>query len=680
MVTQTFNGPATAYSITGLASGTLYTIRMIASNLTENSASSATISYNTILLPPTNLIATGSASTTIDISFNAPSGTVVDYVATATPTSGSVVTKTFTGTTTQITGLQSATSYTIYVIARNNSGNSLSSNSVSKSTTILPPTGLIATGSASSTIDISFNPPSGTVDYYEVTTVPPPISGTVPQRFNAPLTTYRIINLQSDTSYNIFLVAKNNSNNTSTSVSIPYYTLLSPPMDLITTGSTSSTIDISFNAPSGTVVDYMATATPTSGTVVTKTFTGTTAQIAGLQSNTAYTIYVVARNNNGNSSPSNTVSISTKISPPSNLASTGQTANTITISFTQPTGTIISYRVYAQPIPSGSVVDQSFNAPRSTYTITGLTIATEYTIYMTATNGLGTSSNSNSINATTALSTVTPTLSSGYNVYTFTSSGTITIPTTTTKTIYYLVVAGGGGGGGPFGGGGGGAGGVLQGSCTISSKNIITVTIGNGGGANANGNNSSIVFDVTTGNSKTAIGGGKGGYGNVYTSGVGGSGGGGGTSGTYSSSGSAGTSGQGYSGSNGNSGQGGGGGGGGGNALNNGTGGIGIQCTQPGITNLYSNIYWGGGGGGCGDATNFSNLGRNGGSGGGGGGASGKTGSNGIGGTGGYNSGGNASNNNGGNGANNTGSGGGGGYTGNGGSGGSGIVVIAIAV
>jgi hypothetical protein len=676
-IPQIFNAPLTTYTINNLLSDTSYNINVVARNNSNNTSVPVSTAYYTLLSPPTDVIGTGRTINTIDISFNPPStGTVVDYLATAMPATGFDVSNVSLLTTTQITGLESDTSYNIYVIARNSNGNSGPS-AVLEYYTLIPPVRDLKGGiSTSTTIDISFNVPiTGRVDYYEVITDPLPISGNSIQRFDMPIDTYTINNLQSNTLYNIFVVARNNinnGNNSSASVSIPYYTTLSPPTALIAPRSNSSTIDISFNPPSGTVVDYEVTADPSGGVIVKKVFNVIPYTIPDLSSNTLYRLSVVARNSNGNSSPSTTVSKSTTLSPPTIFPSTGQTANTITISFTPPTGTIISYRVYAQPIPSGTIVDQSFNAPRSTYTITSLTLGTQYTIYMTATNLLGTSGNSNSITATTALSTVTPTLNSGYNVYTFTSNGTIVIPTTTAKTIYYLVVGGGGGGGAnnTSPGGGGGAGGLLQGSCTISSKNTITVTVGNGGGANSNGSNSSILFDVTTGNNKIAIGGGRGGNGGVSGA-IGGSGGGGGV-GAGAGGGTAGQGNQGANGASLYSGS----GGGAGNQGDTYNSGIGVKCTQLGITNRYPNTYWAGGGGGTGGdgARGFARSG-------GGGGAKGGYNNNGsgTGGSGSLNPGSDGTTTIGGNGGANTGGGGGGGQiSGGGGTGGSGIVIIAI--
>ncbi len=248
----------------------------------------------------------------------------------------------------------------------------------------------------------------------------------------------------------------------------------------------------------------------------------------------------------------------------------------------------------------------------------------------------------------------------GYTIHTFTSNGTLTLPTAT-DSIEFLIVGGGGGGGGGGtagneGHGGGGGGGLLTSDDigTISlSAGSYSIVIGSGGSQSSKGGNSSAF-------GYTAEGGGFGGF-TSSAAGSGGSGGGGrGYSGTQSGgAGNAGPPRQGYAGGTGNwvSGQimGGGGGGGAGNTGGAGTssvggaGGVGRSISITG-----SAIFYAGGGGGARDSSAGT-----GGNGGGGNGATGTTGSGGAG-T-----------------ANRGGGGGGAGRSGgSGGAGGSGIVIV----
>jgi hypothetical protein len=253
----------------------------------------------------------------------------------------------------------------------------------------------------------------------------------------------------------------------------------------------------------------------------------------------------------------------------------------------------------------------------------------------------------------------------GYNIHTFTTSGTFT--PNNNGNIEVLVVGGGGGGGETIGGGGGG-GGVTYNPTYAVTTTPITVTVGPGGngmqgtctyttGGGSNGSNS--VFG-----SLTAVGGGGGGSYNNVSSGATSGGSGGGTGAGSAASATSGTAGQGnnggITGANTNDGAGGGGAAAiGGTAVSGtaGAGGNGIAQAITGATNYYS----GGGGGGARNPSGVAGA-----SGGlGGGGAGGYSGSVGINGT-----------------SNTGGGGGGGGYNntgpvcGGGGNGGSGVVII----
>jgi autotransporter-associated beta strand protein len=235
----------------------------------------------------------------------------------------------------------------------------------------------------------------------------------------------------------------------------------------------------------------------------------------------------------------------------------------------------------------------------------------------------------------------------GYNILTFTASGTLTV--TSGGNVDYLVVAGGGGGGigaaNWGGGGGGGAGEMLEGAVPVTASVTPYVVAVGAGGIGTNGVNSSFA-------GVTATGGGKGGDWNIAGS-AGGSGGGGG--GNNKAGGAAFSGNIGGTGSMSGAYDGAAGGGGqltaGGNA-SNGTAGSGGAGKSSSITG--SAVTYAGGGGGGGQSAG------------------------GVGGAGGGGAGGTGGSQTGAAGAANTGGGGGGagGSTGPAGAGGSGIVVL----
>ena len=121
---------------------------------------------------------------------------------------------------------------------------------------------------------------------------------------------------------------------------------------------------------------------------------------------------------------------------------------------------------------------------------------------------------------------------SGFEVHTFTGSGSFQV-TAGRGDVEYVIYGGGGGGAGHAGGGGGGAGGVLSGTIPALGPGTYTVTVGGGGagGPTSNnhvggsGENSSVAVPTGKGGTVTAFGGG-GGRDNRNTDGHGGSGGG----------------------------------------------------------------------------------------------------------------------------------------------------------
>ncbi|GAB3657365.1 hypothetical protein GCM10028791_29840 [Echinicola sediminis] len=259
-------------------------------------------------------------------------------------------------------------------------------------------------------------------------------------------------------------------------------------------------------------------------------------------------------------------------------------------------------------------------------------------------------------------------LPSGDKIYTYTCSGTFTMPMGFDD-AEVLIVAGGGGGGYGTGAGGGGAGGVVYvASMNLTEGQSYSVTVGQGGA----GGTSNIIRDysgrnggASVFNSQTAIGGGGGGSGEeglLFRTGKnGGSGGGSGTD--ASAFGGSGTGGQGNDGGGGaGNGQHAGGGGGGagsvGESRKNNDGGNGGEGVMYTISN--AEVWYAAGGGSTARKDDNSSASKQG------------LGGSGIGGDG-------NNRGNGGAGAANTGSGGGGSRAHIGGRGGDGIVIIRIS-
>ncbi len=181
--------------------------------------------------------------------------------------------------------------------------------------------------------------------------------------------------------------------------------------NLAVTGSTSSTISLSWNAATDNVAVtsydiYMNSVFKTS-----TASTNLTATITGLTASTTYSFYVIAKDAAVNPSPaSNSVNGTTTIaipdtenpSSPTNLAVTGSSSSTVSLSWTASTDNIgvTNYNIFVDAVFKTTVSG-------TTALVNGLTPTTTYSFYVVAKDAAGNSSlQSTSVNGTTtAIST-----------------------------------------------------------------------------------------------------------------------------------------------------------------------------------------------------------------------------------------------------------------------------------
>nr|WP_315223756.1 endonuclease [uncultured Flavobacterium sp.] len=176
--------------------------------------------------------------------------------------------------------------------------------------------------------------------------------------------------------------------------------------NLAVTGTTSSTVSLSWTAGTDNVAVtsydiYM-------NGVIKTSVPGLTTTIMGLTASTTYSFYVIAKDATVNSSPaSNTVNGTTTIfipdtetpTEPTNLAVTGSSSSTVSLSWTASTDNIgvTSYDVYVNSAFKSSVSG-------TTAIVNGLTPVTTYSFYVVAKDAAGNSSlQSNSVNGTTTI-------------------------------------------------------------------------------------------------------------------------------------------------------------------------------------------------------------------------------------------------------------------------------------
>jgi chitodextrinase len=142
----------------------------------------------------------------------------------------------------------------------------------------------------------------------------------------------------------------------------------------------------------------------------TSNLTGTTFVVTGLSANTAYSLFVRARDAAGNTSQSNTLSVTTladtQAPTTTSLSSPSKTISSISLSWTAVTDNVgvAGYDVYVN-----NVKHNTSNLTGTTYTVTGRTPNTAYSLFVRARDAAGNTSQSNSLSVTTLADTQAPT-------------------------------------------------------------------------------------------------------------------------------------------------------------------------------------------------------------------------------------------------------------------------------
>jgi chitinase len=185
----------------------------------------------------------------------------------------------------------------------------------------------------------------------------------------------------------------------------------STPSSLRSTGSTSSSVSLSWGASTDNVgVTGYEVFVGSSGTAAA-TASGTSATVSGLSANTTYTFTVKARDAAGNrSAASSAVSVTTPPSindtqapsTPSSLRSTGVTSNSVSLAWNASTDNVgvTGYEVFV-----GSSTSAAATASGTSATVSGLAANTSYTFTVKARDAAGNRSGASaSISAKTSAS------------------------------------------------------------------------------------------------------------------------------------------------------------------------------------------------------------------------------------------------------------------------------------
>jgi chitodextrinase len=387
-------GNSGAYSGTG-GSGIV-----IISYLTA-SGSASTTNTGVLLQPVIGPINT--TATSILVNFTAPvgaaSGTTYSIVYGGT-TYG---TSSYPATSVSASGLISNTQYTFYLTATNINGTSIPTVPITITTLLPAPTITSVQSVGTTTAVISFTAPTGAA---VGTTYSAVAGGTTYGTSNYPANTINITGLSPNTTYSLNMFAFNAIGKSPASNALSITTVPTPPSNVFLGIASDTVINVGFNTTAGTapITSYTAISRPGN-----YTYTGTSSPIfaTGLTPNTAYSFTVTATNSQGTSAPSVLINPSvTNMVPnnPTNPNVVNITPNSVTVTFTPPVGTVLSYIATT----TSGLYGYSLTSPM---TIGQLTPNTTYTATISSVGSLGTSSPSVSFTITTPSATNVSTIS-----------------------------------------------------------------------------------------------------------------------------------------------------------------------------------------------------------------------------------------------------------------------------
>jgi phosphodiesterase/alkaline phosphatase D-like protein len=422
----------TTYNITGLSINTTYYYRVRAVNSCSASLNSNTISV--ITAAPAAPVATPASNitcTSLNANWIASSGAINYYLDCSTDNTFTSFVQNFNNlslgntSTLNITGLSGGTYY-YRLRADNGCTTSINSDTISVEINITPtpPTATAPTNVACASFTANWTAATGTNTYFLQVATDAFFSNFAPGYSNlnvGNVTTYNVVGLVSNTTYHYRLRAGNGCTVVGVSNAIVASTGTSGPTAPTATTAASITctsINANWTASTDATNYYLDVATDAGFTGIVAGYNNLNIgnilsyNITGLLANTTYYYRVSAANSCGVSSNSNSISASTtSIAPtaPTALAATGISCTSFNANWAVSTGAIAYYLDVATDAGFTAFVAGYNNLNIGnvlTYNVTGLTVNITYYYRLRASNACATSSNSNSISATTTSSIV----------------------------------------------------------------------------------------------------------------------------------------------------------------------------------------------------------------------------------------------------------------------------------
>ncbi len=385
-------GDVATHTFSGLSAGTSYNLQVKSSNSGGDSGA-ASLSAST--LPnasgaPTGLSASGITQSSITLSWTKSTGATAYKVRKSTSDSwttlGDVATHTFSG-------LSAGTSYNLQVRASNSGGDS---GAASLAASTLPnasgaPTGLSASGITQSSITLSWTKSTGATAYK--------VRKSTSDSWTTlgDVATHTFSGLSAGTSYNL-QVKSSNSGGDSGVASLSASTLPNAsgaPTGLSASGITQSSITLNWTKSAGATAYNVRKSTSDSWTTL-----GDVASynFSGLSAGTSYNLQVRASNNGGDSGAASLSASTLPNAPaaPTGLSTSGITQSSITLNWNKSTGAT------AYDVKGGGLSSWTDAGDVATYTFSGLSADTQYTLEVRAKNSGGNSGAASSTGRTSA--------------------------------------------------------------------------------------------------------------------------------------------------------------------------------------------------------------------------------------------------------------------------------------
>jgi fibronectin type 3 domain-containing protein len=339
-----------------------------------------TIAQALLILPPENINAASLANGHISLAWDKV-GTETDYVIYRSDSETETYARLGTANTTSYTDATVTIGNTYYYrisSVKNNVESEKSAvvvSALAEIGSLASPEGLTVTGQTENSITLSWQAVSDATSYK----VYKGSSSDAVNEYVAETASisYTVTGLAANTSYYFAVSAAHESGESLPSAAVQGKTSLASPQGLSVTGQTGNSISLSWQAVSGatsykvykgsssdSISDYVAETALASYTVT------------DLESNTSYYFTVSAVYESEESLPSATVQGKTSLASPQGLSITGQTENSITLSWQAVSGAT-SYKVY-KGSSSDTVNEYVVETSLASHTVTGLTAGTSY--------------------------------------------------------------------------------------------------------------------------------------------------------------------------------------------------------------------------------------------------------------------------------------------------------------